>query len=173
MKKFITAAVVIVLLLVVGGLNNQLNNNTVHDRSDDEEEHSAKQVPNTPAAPKPAAPAVYQANTKATAPVSEAVIGAATAPTTVTVGYSWDPALQQNQDAVKKIITDVEAWGSQPGHHAQIVCVDIPSDQRRYPENGAVGLGIAINGKPAAGLSGNPGTDIKPQAVSALLATLK
>ncbi|HEY3331138.1 MAG TPA: hypothetical protein VGK19_14010 [Capsulimonadaceae bacterium] len=175
MQKTLTAIVVLILLLIVVGLNSTLMKNTEKDHDDDNPAPTAQKTEAKPA-PKPAGapPApVYEANTAATGPIAEAVIGTGSAPSSLALGYTWDPATQQNQDALKKIITDVENWGAKPGHHVQIVCVDIPADQRQYPENATVVKGISVNGKPLAAFSGNPGSDIKPAEITKLLASLK
>ena len=112
-------------------------------------------------------------NTPSTAPVAEAVIGMPSAPVTVSLGYTWDDAVQQNPDELKKIIVDVENWGAATGHHAQIVCIDIPADHREYAEDANVGLGLAVNGKPVLGMTGNPGVAFNAKAVEQQLATIK
>lgn len=169
MQKPITAIIVLILLALVVGLNNQLTSSPTKTPAPETEAKSKEAAAKAPAKPDTA----YMPNTPSTAPVAEAVIGMPTAPLTVSLGYTWDDAVQQKPDELKKIIIDVENWGAVAGHHAQIVCIDIPPDQREYAVDSNVALGLAVNGKTVPSLAGNPGVGFTAKSVEALLATVK
>ena len=173
-KNIIALVGIILLVCLVGGLNSQMQKHTVADTSDDDDDDNkpaaSQQVPPKPTAtPTP----IYVANTTATAPVAEAIVGDPTAKSILTIGYTWTPGLQVKQDDLKSILNTAQVWAHLPGRQLKVVCVDIPADQRQYPGDADVPVGVTLNGKQVNGTAGNPGEDISSATFDKALATLK
>ena len=182
MQKSLTGVIVAVLVGIGLVINYQLNTATAkidtyqqqQQQREMQQQQQQAQAARTAPPPKPQdVSSVYTFNTGTTGPAADETDGQAGASETLSIGYSWTPALLKNQDGLKKILSDAQKWAGAPGRRVQIVCVDIPVNQRQSPDDAGVQAGVAINGKPAPGLNGNPGTDITEASFNSFLSSLK
>jgi len=172
MKKLLTPIIVIVLIAGGLGLNYQLNTATDKDTGQTQQQRPPQKPAQAPKRP-PAAASPYASSADKTGPVDEETFGKPGSPETVSIGYSWTPDLLKDQSGLKQILTDAQRWAALPGRCVRVVCVDIPPDQRQSPSDADVQQGVAVSGKGAPALTGNPGTDINPAQFAAMLASLK
>ncbi|MDR3708008.1 MAG: hypothetical protein P4L33_06890 [Capsulimonadaceae bacterium] len=172
MQNITKGIIIVALLALVIGVNNQLNR--VSPKSEHDDDNDGAQVSGnapTPAVKTP--PAKAPAAAAADNPIDEAVVGPANAPVTITVGYGWTPELQSDPAPLAQVIAQAKQWGAQPGHCARIVCVDVPSSVRAPGDKAPDAPGVYVSGAKPAQISGYPGADIKPDAFSHLLTTVK
>jgi hypothetical protein len=187
-KQNLIIAIVILLLVGVGiGLNYMFEANqvTVDDDGGRVPNLANRVNPTTPPPPAPTTPTAPPKVAPAAVPVaksapsvilpSEAQYGSSKAATTVALGYTMDASTAANPANAEAVVQALTDWSkSHPDVKVKVVSLDLPKEEMTDPSDQNLPLGLSVNGKSVAGMTGNPGESIlTAQTVTGALSTVR
>jgi hypothetical protein len=163
-RKLAVGVGVVVLIVALAFVNRLVNG-----------PDAQSSAPPPPAPSKPLPPGGMSRTTGPSGEVpTELTIGnPSTAKLRVTLGFTADESVEEHTEVANQAIQAAVAWAkSHPGDSLQVVCVDIPPSLRADPSTANAPIGIAVNGSPISGSTGNIGSGLQAPQVAQALNTL-